>query len=89
MSASKANATSHHRLIQDATGAAEADIVLIERIMRDEVFHSTLDWQSRAQLVAGARTASRMLDVDRAFFEEDQTRRAALVLQMQALHKDA
>jgi hypothetical protein len=57
------------RLIQSATGAAEADWALIENIMRDEIFHSTLDWQSEAQLKQAARQAATWLDADRELYE--------------------
>lgn len=46
-----------HRLIQDVTSAPAKDLARIENIMRDEVFHSTLDWQSREQLAVDARQA--------------------------------
>lgn len=45
------------QLIGDATGAPDHLLPLLENLMRDEVFHSTLDWQSAAQLADGARQA--------------------------------
>jgi hypothetical protein len=57
------------RLIQSATGAAETDWALIENIMRDEIFHSTLDWQSEAQLKQAARQAATRLGADRELYE--------------------
>lgn len=36
----------------------------IEEVMRDDIFHSTLDWQSREQLRAAAREAFKLLDPD-------------------------
>jgi hypothetical protein len=57
------------RLIQSATGAAETDWALIESIMRDEIFHSTLDWQSEAQLKEAARQAATRLNADRELYE--------------------
>ena len=47
----------YSQLIADATGAPEHLLPLLENLMRDEVFHSTLDWQSAAQLADGARQA--------------------------------
>jgi len=47
----------YSQLIMKATGCAEADIPDVEEIMRDLIFHSTLDWQSRAQFNRGAREA--------------------------------
>ncbi len=47
----------YSHLIADATGAPEHLLPLLENLMRDEVFHSTLDWQSAAKLADGARQA--------------------------------
>jgi hypothetical protein len=44
-------------LIAAATGAPEDKLALLENLMRDEIFHSTLDWQSAEELAAGARKA--------------------------------
>lgn len=56
-------------IIQD-TGCNPGDAAAIESIMRDFVFHSALDWQSRAEFRAGALQASAMLEADRPMFEE-------------------
>jgi hypothetical protein len=64
-------------LIQSATGAAEADWAMIENIMRDEIFHSTLDWQSEAQLTQAARQAATRLNADREFYEFARSRALA------------
>jgi hypothetical protein len=48
-------------LIIKATGASGRDTGHVEDIMRDDIFHSTLDWQSRAQLVRAAREAIGLL----------------------------
>jgi len=39
----------------------EADAAEVEDIMRHDIFHSTLDWQSRAQFDKGAREAYELL----------------------------
>lgn len=44
-------------LIAAATGAPESRLALLENLMRDEIFHSTLDWQSAEDLAEGARRA--------------------------------
>jgi len=44
-------------LIGAATGAPESILALLENLMRDEIFHSTLDWQSAEELTEGARKA--------------------------------
>jgi hypothetical protein len=44
-------------LIQTATGCSREEVAEVENIMRHVIFHSTLDWQSRAQLVRAAKQA--------------------------------
>ena len=44
--------------IHEATGVTnENDLADIEDSMRHDIFHSTLDWQTKAQLKQGAREA--------------------------------
>lgn len=45
------------KLIRAATGAPESSVAMLENLMRDEIFHSTLDWQSAEELTEGARRA--------------------------------
>jgi hypothetical protein len=59
-------------LIQEATRAPVGDLPLIEHIMRSDIFHSTLDWQSREQLMVGARAAHELLISNRELFEHEQ-----------------
>lgn len=48
----------YQQTIAEATGETGiARIELIEDIMRQDIFHSTLDWQTKAQLKQGARQA--------------------------------
>ena len=56
----------YQALIIKATGVSEKDAGYVEDIMREDIFHSTLDWQSRMQFVRGAREAAAMLKVYRA-----------------------
>lgn len=56
-------------IIED-TGCTPSDAIMVENIMRDEVFHSTLDWQSRAEFKRGARRAYQLLNADRSTYEE-------------------
>lgn len=53
-------------LIVKATGVNARDAGYVENIMREDIFHSTLDWQSRAQFVRGAREAVELLRAYRA-----------------------
>lgn len=50
-------ASPYASLIAAATGAPESRLALLENLMRDEIFHSTLDWQSAEELSEGARRA--------------------------------
>jgi hypothetical protein len=55
---------------------------MLEHIMRSDVFHSTLDWQSHEQLVAGARDALVILTANRELFEYEQQAARALCKQL-------
>ena len=72
------------RLIRSATGAAPADWALIENIMRDEIFHSTLDWQSEAQLAGAAHQAAARLNADRELYEFGRSSALATFEQMRS-----
>jgi hypothetical protein len=56
--------------IIEVTGCSQEDAVMIEHIMREEIFHSTLDWQTAAQFNRAARKAAKMLVADRGVYEE-------------------
>lgn len=73
-----------HRLIQGATHAPAKDLAQIENIMRDEIFHSTLDWQTREQLTDAARQSFARLNEDRALYDLDYDCRAAMFHKMRA-----
>jgi hypothetical protein len=47
----------YRETIKRATGCAEAEAAQIEDIMRNVIFHSTLDWQTREELEEAARLA--------------------------------
>jgi len=50
------------KIITAATGEADpAKIARMEDYMRNVIFHSTLDWQTAAQLKRAAKTAAREL----------------------------
>jgi len=59
----------YQRDIMDQLGCSDADAAMVENIMRNEVFHSTLDWQSAEQLQRGAREAWAILEANREVFE--------------------
>ncbi len=60
----------YQRAIMEQLGCSAEDASMVEDIMRNHVFHSTLDWQSEAQFQGGAREAWAILEGDRAMFEE-------------------
>lgn len=56
----------YRRFIIEATGVNEKDAGYVEDIMREDIFHSTLDWQTRAQFARGAREAVELLKAYRS-----------------------
>ena len=49
------------QLIMETLGCTEEYARAIEEIMRQDIFHSTLDWQTREQLQEAAREAQLIL----------------------------
>lgn len=49
--------STYRETIKRATGCADAEAVEIEDVMRNVIFHSTLDWQTREELEDAARLA--------------------------------
>ena len=54
--------------IREITHAPARFVPILEKIMRREVFHGTLDWQASAQFNTGARKAKRMFLKASAFY---------------------
>ncbi len=54
-----ANLSIYQKSIIEATGCDPSDVEEIEDYMRHIYFHSTLDWQTRAQFNKGARESYR------------------------------
>lgn len=65
MSNEMSKQTWYQKCIIDATGCKPEDANAIEELMRHEIFHSTLDWQSKEQFDAGAKEAYELLKADR------------------------
>jgi hypothetical protein len=65
--------SSYQASIHAATGAPSRLLSIIEKIMREEVFHSTLDWQTHAQLDRGAKRAYTLYRADSAFYDASAT----------------
>ena len=54
----------YQKTISEVTGITdEKKLAQIEEIMREDIFHSTLDWQTMAQFAKGAREAVELLEV--------------------------
>ena len=47
----------YQKLIIECTNCTESDAKEIEEYMRNVIFHSTLDWQTKAQFNKAAKTA--------------------------------
>ncbi len=47
----------YRETIKRATGCADTEAAQIEDVMRNVIFHSTLDWQPREELEEAARMA--------------------------------
>jgi hypothetical protein len=58
-------------LIATATSASDDLLPILEKIMREEIFHSTLDWQSASQFRTGARQALAIYEEAPDFFRAE------------------
>ena len=55
--------STYHRFITEATGITDsAQLAVVEESMRQDIFHSTLDWQSADELRDGAKAAVFLLE---------------------------
>ena len=58
MAAQKPKFSGYRQIIHEATGQMDEGVLReLEKIMRHDIFHSTLDWQTREMLNDGAREA--------------------------------
>jgi hypothetical protein len=60
----------HPMMITADANCAPEGALKIEHIMRNEVFHITLDWQSRAKSRVGAREAARLFTKNRVAYDD-------------------
>ena len=58
-----------HEMIIEDLGCSLSDAKMVCDIMCKEIFHSTLDWQTREQFRQGARDAWDVLELMRPEFE--------------------
>ena len=59
----------YQRDILEQFRCSAEDAAIVEDIMRNHVFHSTLDWQSATELQRGTREAWAIMECDREVFE--------------------
>ena len=74
--------SAYRTMIIEATRCNPGDAGMIEHIMRDDIFHSTLDWQTGAELSAAARKAAKMLQENRELYEFERAQTRAISEQM-------
>ena len=72
----------YQRDIMDQLGCSAEDASMVEDIMRNHIFHSTLDWQSDAQFRRGAEEAWALLEDEREMFEEHYRKARQAFLEM-------
>ena len=53
--------SSYREIIRQATGCGNTKAAKVEDVMRNVIFHSTLDWQTREELEHAARLAVEIL----------------------------
>ncbi len=74
--------SAYQTMIIEDTRCNPDDAGMIEHIMRDDIFHSTLDWQTRAQLRGAARQAAKRLRENRELYEFERIQTRAIFEQM-------
>jgi hypothetical protein len=74
--------SAYRQMIVEDTGCKPADAAMIEYIMREDIFHSTLNWQTRAEFRSGAHKAANILAEDRPLYEEHFAKTRAVFEQM-------
>jgi len=65
------------KIIKKATAADGELLPVIERIMREDIFHGPLDWQTADELSNAAREAVKIYEADRDFHDADTRYRKA------------
>jgi hypothetical protein len=73
-----------HELICDEVMVSPQMASIIEQIMRDDIFHSTLDWQTAEELKDGARKAHELYKLAPNHFDTAAAQQAATYETMRA-----
>jgi len=64
--------STYRDIIKGATGCSGAQAAEVEDVMRNVIFYSTLDWQTKEELEESARLAVEILLQERALPRESQ-----------------
>lgn len=72
----------YQRDIMDQLHCTAEEAEIVEILMRDEIFHSTLDWQTEKEFQSGARKAWKLFLSDRDFFVSHHRKMKALFHEM-------
>ena len=75
--------STYQDMIIEDIGCSPDDAVMFEHIMREDIFHSTLDWQTRAQFCRAARKATKILAENRDLYELERAYARAIFEEMQ------
>lgn len=81
--------SSYREMIIEDTNCNLDNAAMIEHIMREDIFHSTLDWQTRAQLRRAALRAAKMLEENRDLYEQERAQTRAVFEQMRRAEQQA
>ena len=74
----------YQEMIQRVTGVSRHDAPILERLMRETILHSTLDWLSQEEFTKAAREAQQLFKVAPPYFYTQQACFAATFKRMQA-----
>ncbi len=81
---SKSNLSPYAELIHEATKAPLDVLDILEEIMRNEIFRSTLDWQTKKQFHAGAKKAYKIYLSNIPFYQADKRVRRSMSAKFRA-----
>jgi hypothetical protein len=73
-----------HELICEVTGISPKRAPTIEQLMREHIFHSTLDWQTAEELKDGACRAYELYKQASTYFDTASAWQAAVYKRMKA-----
>lgn len=74
----------YQEMIQQVTGVSRHDAPILERLMRESILHSTLDWLSQEEFANAAREAQQLFKIAPPYFYTQQACFSATFKRMQA-----